>query len=316
MHSSRLDTVQVVPPTPFSPDGEQVLTDRLQTLVRELFAAGIRVFLPAAGTGEFHSLSTAEVVQCVAATRQAVPDGVVMAPLGFSIADAVAIGQGALDAGADCLLLMPPIHPYLSDSGFREYFLAIADRLGTPLLTYKRGPVPSDKLLLELGRQGKLRGVKYAVNDADAFARFALAAREVPGLGLYCGTAERWAPYFMLAGATGYTSGLGCLTPRLTLELHRLLAAGEWGAAMRWLEPLRPIEDYRARDADSFNISAIKFAVSQQGLDCGPCRPPQRRLTPTEQEEIRSLAATLLARERTLAGCSVPRHPVIADGGA
>lgn len=295
----KLDTVQLVPPTPFSPDGREVLADRLTALTRNLVDAGIQVFLPAAGTGEFHSLSVDEVVQCVRATRGAVPaSGTVMAPIGFSVEHAVAIGKRALDAGADRLLLMPIVHPYVSDEGFRDYFLAIAERVGVPMLTYKRGPVPSDKLLLELAAMGKLCGVKYAVNDLDMFARFAAGAKKVGNLGLYCGTAERWAPYFMLAGATGYTSGSGCVAPHTTLAMHRALAAGKFDEALRWLAYLRPLEDYRARDGDSFNISAIKYAVSLGGIDLGPCRPPQRSLTPQHQADIRRIVEETLAAGR------------------
>jgi 4-hydroxy-tetrahydrodipicolinate synthase len=257
------------------------------------------VFLPAAGTGEFHSLSVDEVVQCVRATRTAVDDScTVIAPIGFGVDHAVAIGKGALDAGADALLLMPVLHPYVSDDGFREYFLAIADRLGAPLMTYKRGPAPSDKLLLELSRTGKLAGVKYAVNDLDTFARFAASARQEGNLGLYCGTAERWAPYFMLAGATGYTSGSGSVAPRTTLALHRLLADRKYDEAMKMLAVLRPLEDYRGKDGESFNISAIKYAVSLCGYDFGPCRPPQRRLTTQDQSEIRQIVEVLLDAEK------------------
>ena len=286
----KLDTVQLVPPTPFSPDGREVLADRLTALTRNLVDAGIQVFLPAAGTGEFHSLSVDEVVQSVGAIRSAVPaSGTVIAPVGFAVEHAVAIGKRALDAGADLLLLMPVVHPYVSDEGFRDYFLAIANRVGVPLLTYKRGPVPSDKLLLELAATGKLCGVKYAINDLDAFGRFASAAKSVGTLGLYCGTAERWAPYFMLAGATGYTSGSGCVAPHTTLAMHRALAAGNFDEAARLLARLRPLEDYRAKDGDSMNISAIKYAVSLCGIDFGPCRPPQRVLSSEHQADIRRI---------------------------
>lgn len=296
---SRLDTVQLVPPTPFTPGGDKLVPDVLSALVRDLSAAGIRVFLPAAGTGEFHSLSVDEVVSCVRATREAVSgEAVVIAPIGFGVAHAIAIGQRSLDAGGDALLLMPPIHPYLCDAGFRDYFLAISDQLAVPLLTYKRGTVPSDRLLVELAEAGRLIGVKYAVNDLDAFAHFALAIRGQ--IGLYCGTAERWAPYFMLAGATGYTSGVGSVAPRVTLALHRALTAGDYQHAKRPLQLMRPLEDYRARDGDSYNIAAIKYAVSSLGRDFGPCRPPQRRLTVDEQSGIRKLIEPLLNAEREL----------------
>ena len=40
----------------------------------------------------------------------------------------------------------------------------------------KRGPVPGDKLLMELAGEGRLIGVKHAVTELDGFARLASAA--------------------------------------------------------------------------------------------------------------------------------------------
>ena len=58
----RLATVQLVPLTPFSPDGATLLPEVLGAFARSVYEAGIRVFLPAAGTGEFHSLTAAEAI--------------------------------------------------------------------------------------------------------------------------------------------------------------------------------------------------------------------------------------------------------------
>jgi 4-hydroxy-tetrahydrodipicolinate synthase len=296
----RFATVQLVPLTPFSADGQRVLADRLGPFVKEMYGAGIRVFLPAAGTGEFHSLTADEILACVAATRTAVGgDTQVVAPIGLGLPFALQVGRRAIEAGADALLVMPPVHSYLCDAGVREYFMALARELPRPLLAYKKGPFPSDELLLELARGGQLAGIKYAVNDVDAVARFAAALDK--RVGLYCGTAERFAPSFMLAGARGYTSGAGNICPRLTLAMHRALANGDYSEAGRILAIIRPIEDYRARAADSYNISMLKFALQVAGHDFGPVRPPLRKLTAQEETEIRALVQPILAAEAELA---------------
>jgi 4-hydroxy-tetrahydrodipicolinate synthase len=296
---NRLATVQLVPLTPFSPDGQEVVPEVLGSFTRGVYEAGIRVFLPGAGTGEFHSLTAAEVVACVRATHRAIGrDGIVLAPIGLGLNHALEIGRGAIEAGADAVLVMPPVHPYLGDGGMRDYFRVLMKELPVPFLAYKKGPVPSDGLLLELAETRRLVGVKYAVNDLDAFARFAASCGD--RLGLYCGTAERFAPFFHLAGAKGYTSGAGNLCPRLTLALHRALAAGRFDEALRLLALIRPIEDYRARDGDSFNISMLKAGLRLIGRDFGWPRPPQRRTTPAEDAEIRALLEPILAAERSL----------------
>lgn len=296
----RFATVQLVPLTPFSADGGRVLADRLGPFVQQMYRAGIRVFLPAAGTGEFHSLSADEIAACVAATHQAAgADALVVGPVGLGLAFALQAGRRAIEAGADALLVMPPIHSYLSDSGVRDYFQALAAELPLPLLAYKKGPYPSDELLLELARGGQLAGIKYAVNDVDALSRFAAALD--PRVGLYCGTAERFAPFFAQAGVRGYTSGAGNICPRLTLAMHAALAKGDQPEAMRLLKVIRPIEDYRARSADSYNISMLKFALKVAGHDFGPVRSPLRRLTAQEEAEVRAIVEPILAAEAKLA---------------
>lgn len=297
---SRLATVQLVPPTPFTADGQQVVPEVLTEHCRRMAAAGIRVFIPAAGTGEFHSLSVDEVLACVRATRQALgPESLVIAPIGLGLNHALAIGRQAFEAGADALLLMPPVHPYLSDDGFRDYFVALTDALPLPILAYKKGDTPSDALLLELARSGRLAGVKYAVNDLNAFGQFAAAAP--PDLGVYCGTAERFAPYFALAGARGFTSGAANLSPQLAVALQRHLLNREYVHAMHLLQQIRPIEDFRARHAESFNISAVKAGLASQGFNFGPPRPPQRRLTTDLERDLATVLAPVFLAERDLA---------------
>ncbi len=105
-----------------------------------------------------------------------------------------------------------------------------------------------------------------------------------------------------LAGATGYTSGAGNICPRLTLAMHRARwRVATTSQAMNYLRVIRPIEDYRARDGDSYNISMLKTAMALCGRDFGPPRPPQRRLTPVEESEVRTLLQPILAAEAELA---------------
>jgi 4-hydroxy-tetrahydrodipicolinate synthase len=296
LDAARLNTVQLVPLTPMSADGKRTLPEVMTAFIRDLAKAGIRVFLPAAGTGEFHSLSADEIVECVAATRAgAGPEATVIAPIGFGLGHALAIGKRAIEAGADGFLVMPPVHPYLCDAGIKEYLSVLAAELPRPLLTYKKGPVPSDALLAELGIAGKLAGIKYGENNLDAAAQLIakLGGRAV----VSCGTAERHAPYFHLAGAIGYTSGAGNLCPKLTLAMHRALGGGEYAEALRIQAILRPIEDYRARAGDSYNISMLKAAMKATGRDFGPARLPQRPITAAEEQEIIALVKPILAAE-------------------
>ncbi len=297
--AERLRTVQLVTLTAFDAAG-QLNLEPMRTHSQRLVEAGIRVLIPCAGTSEFHSLADEEIIDVVRATREAIGDrAVVVAPTGGAIHRAISLANVAAQAGADAVLVMPLSFPYLSDSGARDYYFALLDRLHCPALVYKKADIPSDDLLLELAEHPNLIGVKYAVNNMDHFNR--VVTEDAGRIDWYCGSAERFAPFYCLAGATGYTSGAGNVCPRLTLAMHAALAAGDWPEAMRLQQLILPIERFRARAGDSYNISMLKHAIKHTGLDFGLPRPPQRQLTAAEEQEIDELLLPILAAEKELA---------------
>jgi 4-hydroxy-tetrahydrodipicolinate synthase len=105
----------------------------------------------------------------------------------------------------------------------------------------------------------------------------------------------------MLAGARGFTSGAANLCPRLSLGIFRALERSDFVEAMRLLDVLRPIEDFRARAGDSYNISLLKTAIRLTGRDFGPVRPPQRLLTAVEEADVQTMLEPILAAEAATA---------------
>jgi len=293
--SSLLRTVHLVPLTAYDADG-QINVPVQAAHITSMYAAGMRVYLPAAGTSEFQSLSADEVVELVRITREASgPDAQIFAPVGLQVGHAVEIGQRSMEAGADGIMFMPFVHPYMSDAGARDYYLEVIDAGEAPTLVYRKGPIPTDDLLLELADDPRVVGVKYAVNEMHGFRTTMLA--DGGRIEWLCGSAERFAPYYMLIGSPGYTTGAGNLAPHVTLAMHAALAAGEYDEALRLQEVLLPIEDYRARAGDSYNVSMLKHAMTLVGAECGPPRAPQRQLTDAERAEIDQLMAPILEVE-------------------
>lgn len=295
---STLRTVHLVPLTAFDAAGKLALDVQARHTAR-MYAAGIRVFMPAAGTSEFHSLSADEIVAIVKTTREASgPDAQIFAPVGLQVQHAIDVGCRSVAAGATGIMFMPFAHPYLCNAGARDYYRQVIDRVQSPTLIYKKSPIPSDELLLELASDPHVVGVKYAENNLHDFRKVVLEDRG--RIEWLCGSAERFAPYYMLAGATGYTTGAGNVCPHLTLAMHAALASREYSEGMRWQKMILPIEDFRAREGDSFNISMLKYALRRVGIDCGLPRAPQRQLSPHERAAIDDLLAPILAAEREL----------------
>jgi 4-hydroxy-tetrahydrodipicolinate synthase len=299
-HVSDLRTVHLVPLTAYRSDG-RLNEDGYASHIADMYAAGVRVFLPAAGTSEFHALSADEIVAIVRTTREASgSDARIFAAVGLQVGHAIDVGTRSMEAGATGIMFMPFAHPYMSDEGARDYYRQVIDAVQAPALVYKKAAIPSDALLLELADDPHVVGVKYAVNDMHEFRKVVLAdGGRVEWL---CGSAERFAPYYMLAGSTGYTTGAGNLCPFLTLAMHAAFAAGQFSEGMRFQKMLLPIEDYRARRGDSYNISMLKHALTLLGKDFGPPRAPMRQLTAGERGEIDALMRPVLAAEREMGG--------------
>lgn len=297
---TRLHTVQLIPITAFDAAGQLNLAP-MRELFQRVVEAGIRVLIPCAGSAEFHSLTDDEILEVIALAREIMPvEGVLVAPVGQRLDGAIELGKRAADAGADCLLVMPLNFPYISNEGARDYYLRILDEVDLPAMVYKKGPVPSDDLLLELADHPRLIGVKYAVNEMDQFNN--VLVRDNGRIDWFCGSAERYSPYYALAGAPGYTSGAGSICPHVTLAMNQAMVEGQWQRAMELQQILLPIERFRGRADNSFNVSFLKHAITHIGLDFGEPRPPQRVLTADEREEIDQLMPAILAAENELAG--------------
>lgn len=295
---TKLHTVHLVPLTAFDSAGRINASVQLAHL-RNMFQAGFRVFMPAAGTSEFHSLTADEIVELVRLCREACgSEALIFAPVGMQLPFAVDVAKRSLAAGATGMMFMPFTHPYLSDAGVRDYIHAVLDAAPAPALIYKKGPVPSDSLLLELAAHPQVVGVKHAMNEMHEFRKLLLA--DGGRIEWICGSAERFAPYYMLAGSPGYTSGAGNVAPHVTLAMHAAFAAGQFSEGLRLQKVLLPIEDFRARAGDSYNISMLKQAMQVVGQDFGEPRPPQRRLTSAERDEIAKLLPPILAIEKEL----------------
>ncbi|MCA9078842.1 MAG: dihydrodipicolinate synthase family protein [Planctomycetaceae bacterium] len=293
-----LRTVHLVPLTAYNEDGTLNLEAQAEHTSR-MSAEGMKVFLPGAGTSEFHSLSADEIVEIVRVTVEASSDdALVFAPIGLQPQHAIDIGVRSMELGADGVMFMPFAHPYLCDEGARDYYHSVLESVSAPALIYKKGDIPSEKLLLEVADHPLVIGVKYAVNNMHRFRTTVLAdGGRVEWL---CGSAERFAPYYMLAGAPGYTTGAGNLCPRLTLAMHAAFTAGDMAEGMRLQQLIIPIEDYRGRAGDSYNISMLKHGLKHLGHDFGAPRLPQRRLTKDEESEIEKMLEPILAAESEL----------------
>jgi 4-hydroxy-tetrahydrodipicolinate synthase len=291
----RLSAVIAIPVTPFGPDGE-VDWDAHAAVIERSVEQGAQVLTPNGNTGEYYALSQGEAERVLEATVKAVGGRAeVMAGVGLSVPAAIAAARHAREAGVGSVMVHQPAHPYRSAEGWVEYHQQIADavpELG--IVLYVRDPRVTGHQVRDLGeRCGNVIGVKYAVPDP---VRFAGVARDA-GLTRFawiCGLAELYAPAYWAMGATGFTSGLVNIVPKLPRAMLQALRENDMATAMRHWESVRVFEELRADDASADNVSVVKEALSQLGLASRTVRPPSSELPP----RLRVKVAALIARWR------------------
>ena len=286
--------VVAIPVTPFDADGAVDL-GRHGALLARLTAAGVRAVTPNGNTGEFYTLDPAEARRVAENTVKEVGDRAqVIVGIGLDTAGAIAAARHAREAGAQMVMVHQPVHPYVSGEGWIEYHRLIAEavpELGVVL--YVRDARITGA---QIGRLGELCpnviGVKYSVPDPVRFAAVAADAGGDGGVEWIAGLAELSAPSYFAMGATGFTSGLVNVAPAISLDLHRVLVAGDYEQARKIWALIRPFEELRAADSSADNVSVVKEALAQLGLCRADVRPPSRALPRAVRDQIEAILAS------------------------
>jgi 4-hydroxy-tetrahydrodipicolinate synthase len=282
-----LRSVVLITATPFDQRGALAEKDYAR-VVDHAVTAGITAVTPNGNTSEFYSLTPDELDRALAVTIETVNGrATVIAGVGHEQDRAIRMAQHAEKAGAQAIMVHQPVHPYLSDDGWVAYHRAIADAVPSlGVVGYLRSPHITAGAVRELTVAcPNVAGVKYAVPDAIAFAEMATQT-DAERLVWVCGLAESWAPFFWMAGAAGFTSGLASVAPALSLQLFDELKAGDRESAMRTWRRLKPFEDLRARHGNAYNVAAVKEALAQLDLCARAVRPPISELPSAQRAEV------------------------------
>jgi 4-hydroxy-tetrahydrodipicolinate synthase len=285
---TRLASVAVTTVTPFHPDGT-VDDRRVTEHARFLVDSGIEVVVPCGNTGEFTSLALDEAKRVTACVTEAIGNkAVVVAGVGWSAPIAIDLARHAKEVGAQAIMVHHPVHTYINRVGLRRYYEQILDAVDIGMLLYKRGPDLTDALISELVRDPRVLGVKYAVSDPNAFANLVSTSNDAEVVWL-CGTAERWAPFFWLGGANGFSSGLGNFAPRIAISLLEALRANDYARAMALRSQIVAFEELRQNNNNANNVPAVKEAMATLGLSGRTVRDPLCELDDSEKLSVQQM---------------------------
>lgn len=291
-----LDGVLFFPVTPFSPDGtvnEAILADHISMGLQHRPGA---VFA-ACGTGEFHALSTDEVM-AVAAAAVSTVDGTVpvFSGIGGPLGGAMATARRADDIGVDGLLLLPPYLVNGPLSGLRDYVLRVADVSEVPIILYHRGSARySAALVAELAQHEQIIGFKDGTGDIGLAQEIVSTVRATGSTdflffnGLL--TAELTQGAYRGIGMPLYSSAVFAMAPEIADAHYAAYTTGDEDRRLDLLErfylPLVSLRD----QVPGFGVSLIKAGLRLSGLNVGSVRPPLVDPSPGQLAELERILA-------------------------
>lgn len=253
-----------------------------------LFAAG--------GTGEFFSLTPAEVGRVVkAAVEQTGGRLPVIAPAGYGTATACELAGSAEAAGADGILLLPPYLTECDAQGIAAHVEKVCASTRLGVVFYSRANAKLDDVSVArlAERCPNFVGFKDGVGDIEMMTR--IHARVGDRLTYIGGlpTAETFALPYLELGVTTYSSAIFNFLPNWALAFYAAVRARDHETVYRELrEFVLPYLSLRNRRA-GYAVSIVKAGMRVVGRPAGPVRTP---LSDLDEEETRQLAALIGAR--------------------
>jgi len=261
-----------------------------------LFAAG--------GTGEFFSLTPAEVDSVVtAAVKETNGKTPVIAGCGYGTAIAVELARSAEAAGADGLLLLPPYLMVPSQEGLMAHVEAVCKAVKIGVIVYNRdNAVLNETSLAKLcDRNPNLVGFKDGVGDIElmmrVYARMGDRLTYVGGLP----TAETFALPYLEMGVTTYSSAIYNFMPEWALSFYDAVRAKDHAKVMKGLKDF--VLPYIAirNENKGYAGSIVKAGMRVIGRDAGPVRPPLTDLTDDQCARLKKLIEAAQPVKKSLA---------------
>jgi len=271
--------------TAYSADG--IDADLTARIVDRIAAGGIPNIVAAGNTGEFYALSPDEV-RLVHDTAVSAARGRsnVIAAVGRSLTEAIALGRRAKEAGANAIMSHQPLDPFAAPQAQAAYFRAIADAVDLPLVAYVRSDAMGLADLMSVANHPNVVGVKFATTNLMLLAECVRSSDAGTAVWV-CGLAEGWAAPFYALGARGFTSGLVNVDPARSLAIHAALEAGDYARARALVAEIARFETLRTRYGNGANVTVVKEALGLLGYPVGAVRlPGLPALDPADRETL------------------------------
>jgi 5-dehydro-4-deoxyglucarate dehydratase len=286
---NRLKGVFGFPVTPFKKDLSLDLS-ALERNVGEMVKHPFCALVAAGGAGELYSLTPDEIEQVVRVTVQAAGGRMpVAAGTGYNAALGGEIARLVENAGADCVLALPPYYTNAPESGLFAYYEAIGRATGLPLMVYSRDwAVFSPQQVARLAeRVPTLAGWKDGQGVARKYRR--IMSEVGDRLAWFGGMGDDCAPEYFATGVQAYTSSISNIAPRVSLAIAEAGLAGDYAGLdalmKKFVDPLFALRERMK----GYEVAVMKLAMEMLGMTAGPVRPPLCEVRPEDAERLRKI---------------------------
>lgn len=234
---------------------------------------------PNGSLGEYQTLTGDERSRVVETAIAAAPDGFTVMPgvAAYGSAEARRWAEQAAQAGAQCVLLLPPNTYRADDDAVVAHYRAVSE-VGIPIVAYNN-PYDtkvdlSPSLLARLHGEGLIVAVKEFTGDVRrAYELHELA----PELDVLVGSDDVLLE-LGIAGAVGWIAGYPNAIPASTVELYRLATSGDVRDIETALPIYRDLHSLLRWDSQTEFVQAIKLSMDVAGRLGGACRAPRGAL--------------------------------------
>ena len=268
--------------TLFHPD-ESMDRKGMENKVDDQIRSGVQALILGGSLGEASTLSSDEKLELLDLVLAHVNGRV---PVILNVAesrtrDALAFVRRAADAGANGLMVLPPMRYKADEDEVTTWYSAIAHETDLPILLYNNPVDYGIGLSLHqfetLLRIPTIQAVKESTRDVTQVIRLKNAFGD--RLKVLCGV-DTLALESLLLGADGWVAGLVNAFPEETVAIYRLALAGEIESARAlyaWFMPLLEL------DIHPKLVQYIKLAERETGRGTPFVRAPRQ---PLEEGEL------------------------------
>jgi len=271
-----------------------------QRVVDDLIRDGVTGVIALGTVGENNSLEYDEKVSVLSAIVEVVAGRVpvITGVSEYDLRRAVRYAQAAEKAGADGLMLLPPMVYVTKPNELVAHFRGVAASTRLPIMLYNNPPayrtVIDRDVLSALVDVPNIVAVKESAPDTRRFTDFrnTFGDRFVLFAGL-----DDVALEGLYLGARGWVSGLTNAFPKESVELVRAFERGDHAKAMeiyRWFMPLLHL------DAEHDLVQSIKLAEQVMGRGSERVLPPRYVLEGARRAEVIAMVEKAAATRPSL----------------